>query len=216
MKIDLRKLPVFLISPGTGKYEHRVNEVMKRLSALGFEKVTHIQSVPDSNNTDSLTRTNLELMRNNTELTPFIILEDDCGFTESPLEIDIPADTDALYLGISKWVYPHAFETLGRGYHIRENQSQDFQEHPEYPNLVKLTATTSTHGIVFFSRQYLEAFMEHMNKVLPNHTPHDLVFATLQRHYNVYALKNPLVYQDATLGGQEAVTRLTFTPAGFR
>ncbi len=216
MKLDLRKLPVFLISPGTGKYEQRVSIVMHRLVSLGFQDIRQYKSVIDTNSTDSLTHTNIEILTNNIHSTPFIILEDDCGFTDVPLEIELPDDTDALYLGISKWVYPYSFDTLGRGYHIRENQPYDFSDIESYPNIVKLTGTTSTHGILFLSQHYATQFIQQMNKVLANHTPHDLVFATMQKYFNVFALKTPLVYQDVSLGGQEAVTRLVYTSRGFR
>ena len=49
-----------------------------------------------------------------------------------------------------------------------------------------------------------------MEPLLSRAIPHDLVFATLQPNHNVYALKNPMYYQDTTLGGQEDVTRLIY------
>ena len=194
MKLDLRTLPVFLISPGTGKYRARVHEVFQRIVDAGFDHVTFVRSAMDPHPTDSLTRT---------------VLEDDVQFDRLPSEVEIPDDADLLYLGVSKWVYPHTYETLGHGFHICENSPGHTTEISD--TVVRLHGTTSTHGIVYFGTRFKAEAVEKLTERLPYHTPHDLIFATLQSKYNVYGLKAPLVYQDATLGGQEKETRLRWT-----
>jgi hypothetical protein len=205
MLIDLTKLPVFLISPGTGKYATRLYEVFQRIVNAGFHNVTFVRSEPDPHPTNSLTRTVLKIFKEQTT-GPFIILEDDVQFEYLPTEVNIPEDTDLLYLGISKWIYPHSYETLGHGFHICENAPGHTEEISD--TLVRLHGTTSTHGIVYMNTAFKQEAIQKLTERLPYTTPHDLIFATLHTKYKAYGLKKPLVYQDAVLGGQELQTRL--------
>lgn len=215
MLIDLQKTKVYLISPATGKYTARLHTVFQTLVAAGFSRIEFVRSVPDATGTNSLTRTNLEIFKrelNSTE--PFLIVEDDCQIDTHCTQLEVPEDADAVYLGVSLWVYPHAYETLGKGYHIRENQPQDIQ--PVSNTLAKINGMTSGHAILFVNRDYIRRFIAHMEPLLPQTMPHDLVFATMQPQSKVYALKNPMFYQANALGGQEGVTKLRFNGQCYR
>jgi hypothetical protein len=215
MKLDLTKLPVFLVSPGTGKYEERVGEVFRRLVKAGFHTITFVRSTPDPNPTDSLTKTVIQILEAQAgHGVPFLIFEDDVQFEHIPSQIDIPEDADLLYLGVSKWVYPHSYETLGEGFHICENGQGHTTEVSD--TLVRLKGTTSTHGILYRGEAFKADAVEKLKERLAHHTPHDLIFATLHAKYNAYGLKEPLVYQDATLGGQELETRVRWNGGWYR
>jgi hypothetical protein len=223
MKIAIKDIKVYVVSPGTGAYSARLLTVFERLVATGFKRVEFFRALPsvsdpsskdpgisNTSATDSLSRTVLAILEH--ELVgrmrhPFIIVEDDVGIMTDIDHIDVPDNADALYLGVSKWIYPHKYETLGRGFHIQENS-------PEYVkdcgSVTRILGMTGGHAILFISPEYVRQFIAAMTARLPYSTPHDLVYATMHAKFNVYALKSPMFYQDAALGGQEAVTRLRY------
>lgn len=215
MLIDLHTTKVYVISPATGKYGTRFHTVFQTLVADGFSKIEFVRSVPDTSGTNSLTRTNLEIFKRELNGTdPFIIIEDDCAIDVHHTQIEVPDDVDAVYLGVSLWIYPHPYETLGKGYHIRENTSRDIQQISD--TLTKINGMTSTHAILFYNRDYMRQFIAQMEPLVAQTMPHDLVFATMQPSRKVYALKQPMFYQAQALGGQENVTRLRFNGQCYR
>lgn len=215
MRIDVKNTRVYLISPATGKYTDRLMTVFRRLVNAGFSNIVFQRAVQDPSGTNSLTRTNLEIFRKEVNSNePFIIMEDDCALWNDYSSIDIPDNADAVYLGVSLWIYPHPYDTLNKGYHIRENTAVDIQSIDEH--LTKINGMTSGHAILFVNRDYIRNFISLMEPLLPRTTPHDLVFATMQPQSHVYALKKPMFYQDTTLGGQENVTRLEFNGQTYR
>lgn len=211
MLLNVKELKIYLISPGIDKYKARVLTVFERLVTSGFNNIEYVKSVPGSNSTDSLSRTNLEIMKKelrNGCSRPFMILEDDVNILFEYDRIEVPDDADAIYFGVSQWVYPYAFNTLGNGYHIRTNSATDITD--TSPLLTRIKGMTSAHAILFINQEYIRRFINLMTDRLSYITPHDLIFATMHASYNVYALKNPMFYQDKSLGGQENVTKLCY------
>ena len=211
MILDLKTVKVYLVSPGTGKYRPRLHAVFERLVDAGYKNIEFFRSIPADNGSNSLTKTNIEIFKkemNND--TPFIIIEDDCQDYFKHDILTIPDDTDALYLGVANWVYPYSYETLGKGYHIREHTAEDHIDVDA--TVTRIRGMTSTHAVVYFSREYMRRFINSAQSLLDRGMciSLDLVFATLQHSSNVYALKKPIYYQDSTLGGQEVFTRIVY------
>ncbi|HET6347112.1 MAG TPA: hypothetical protein VFH51_19415, partial [Myxococcota bacterium] len=107
MKIDIREIPTFLLSPAvdTPKFSSRRSAVTGALQVAGFKSVTvvdgfwgpadavlacaytHLLAIEQA-----LTQTN--------PFRPFLILEDDSLLDpERPVVLDIPDDADACWLG---------------------------------------------------------------------------------------------------------------------
>lgn len=216
MRINLKDIKVYLISPGSNKYVKRLSTVHDRLVLAGFKRIEFVRSLPGTNVTDSLTRTNLAIMEAEFEggsCRPFIIFEDDIAIFNDVDSFEVPENADAVYLGVSKWVYPHGFETLGRGFHIRPNSGTDIKD--INADVTQIIGMTGGHGILFLGPEFTRRFFKSMSTRLEHSTPHDLVLATLHKDFHIYALKAPFVYQDAGLGGQEAVTRLVYNGIGY-
>jgi hypothetical protein len=214
MKLNIPTIKVYLISPGTGKYQPRVHTVFERLVNQGYTNIEFVRSIPDPIGTNSLTRTVLDILKK--ELSgdrPFIIVEDDCQVYFNTSTIECPDDADAVYLGVAKWIYPHSYTTLGQGLHIRPNTATDCPD--VHPQVTRILGMTGGHAILFLNREYIRKFMTCMEPLLAKTIPHDLVFATLQPSHNIYALKQPMYYQDASLGGQEDVTRLVYNGSHY-
>jgi hypothetical protein len=219
MLLNIKDITVYIISPGTDNYRTKLITVFERVIDEGFKNVTFFKSVAGPNKTASLTNTVIEIFKRELNYDkPFIILEDDCAFFTKYDQIEIPDTADVLYLGVSLWSYPYSVDTLYSMY--RPNivcNSIDTVE--SYNNtLVKIKAMTATHAILYISREFIRTFIDKMTDISKNidNLPHDLLFSSLHQSFNVYGLKQPMFYQDATLGGQEDVTKLTFDTECYR
>lgn len=211
MLLTLKQVKVYLVSPGHGKYRSRLQTVFMRLVDQGYTDIEFFRSVPDFSGSDSLTRTNIEIFKkemNNDR--PFIIIEDDCQILFDRDAVEIPDDTDAFYLGVANWVYPHTHDTIGKGFHIREHNEHDHIDVSQ--TVTQIRYMTGTHAVVYFNREYMRRFINLSEELLYKKMciSLDLVFATMQPSYKVYALKSPMYYQDGILGGQEGVTKLIY------
>jgi hypothetical protein len=219
MNIDIKKVRVYIISPGENKYRDRILTVIGRLIDEGFKNIIFFKSVEGPNNTASLTNTVVEIFKkeiHNNE--PFIILEDDCALFSRYDMIEIPHNCDTLYLGVSLWSYPYSEDTLysRNRPHIIHNSSSTVESYND--NLTKIKGMTSGHAIMFVSREFIRVFLNKIGLITKtiNDLPHDLLFSSLHLSFNIYGLKNPMFYQDSTLGGQEDVTKLTFNGECYR
>ena len=107
MLLDIKNITVYIISPGINNYRNKLLTVFERVVNEGFKRVVFFKSLPGPNKTASLTNTVLEIFKqelNNDK--PFIILEDDCAFFTKYDQIEIPENTDMVYLGVALWSYP--------------------------------------------------------------------------------------------------------------
>jgi hypothetical protein len=219
MKINLKDIEIYLISPGENKYRDRALTVLTRLIDEGYKKITYFKSLPGSNNTVSLTNTVVEIFkREMSNDQPFIIIEDDCGIFNKYDTIEIPDNLDILYLGVSNWVYPHVMETLSNRHrpNIFPNSANTIRSYNDM--FTKINGMCGTHAILYNSREFMRVFINKMNEIsstIPD-LPHDLLFAVLQNQFNAYAFKQPMFFQDSTLGGQENVTKLLFNGECYR
>lgn len=201
--MDLRRIKVYVISTGKGKYEQRLRDTLERLETRGFQNVEHVESVQDVNPTWSLTKTNLLILEK--AQVPFMIVEDDIQLEDEPLLISLPPpNAVAAYLGVSIWVYEP-------GKHIRPTTPEDTRSYDQ--EWVTIRGMTSAHAILFLDQSFLVHALVHIRAQI--NQPHDLVLATLQSSFPMYARKHPLFYQDKHQGGQEKETRLSWVQDRF-
>lgn len=219
MILDIKSLKVYIISPGENKYRQRVMTVFDRLLDEGFRNITFFKSLVGPNNTASLTNTVLEIFKQELKNDkPFMIVEDDCAFFTKYDKIEVPDNWDALYAGVSLWSYYYPLETLYTHPrpHIYPNSSSVVESYDS--NLTRIKAMTSGHAIIYNSREYMRTFIQKMGEISKkiDDLPHDLLLSVMASTFNVYGLKQPMFYQDSTLGGQEDVTKLTFNGECYR
>jgi hypothetical protein len=219
MILDIKNIKIYLISPAEGKYRDRALTVFGRLIDEGFKNIVFVRSLAGPNNTASLTNTVMKIFREELKNDkPFLIVEDDIAFFNKCDTIELPSDCDLLYMGVSLWSYCYSIETLYSNArpHIFPNSSSVVT--PYNDKLVRIKAMTSGHAILFNSREFIRTFMRHVDEISKNidDLPHDLLFSVLTSSFNAYGLKAPLFYQDASLGGQEGVTKLMFNGECYR
>tara|TARA_R110000868_G_scaffold288658_1_gene548934 strand:+ start:86 stop:769 length:684 start_codon:yes stop_codon:yes gene_type:complete len=129
---------------------------------------------------------------------PFVIYEDDCSkYRDFPDTIEIPDDTDFFYIGISKC----SMNSFSNHYGLY------FQHYN--PDIVRIYNMLSTHGMIICSALGAVAIQKAITESFFRDITWDITISQLQWHYNVYAFKNPLVFQDRLYGGCEDDTRFT-------
>ena len=135
----------------------------------------------------------------NKPFQPFVIFEDDVKkYNDFPANIEIPDDTDILYIGLSNC-------GMEKKKHCNTVCSKNIND-----NIIKVYNMLSLHGIIVCSirgllslqKCFLESYFK--NKIW------DIYTAQIQPYLNVYALKKPLVYQFREIGGQEKLTKINY------
>ena len=135
----------------------------------------------------------------NIPFQPFVIFEDDVKkHREFPLNIDIPDDTDILYIGLSR---------CGMNNRTAKNDVRFINVNED---VIRIYNMLSLHGIIICSVRGLLMIQKCMLEGYYKNTIWDIYTAQIQPYLNVYALKNPLVYQYEKIGGVEEHTKLTY------
>ena len=145
---------------------------------------------------------------------PFVILEDDVKkYREIPKEINIPDNTDILYIGLSNWGLTNK-ECDDPRCIIRPEQCKSEYGCVLFKNinseLGRIYNMLSTHGMLICSLKGMLLFQKCLLEDFFKDRPYDLSICKMQPHINVYALKEPLVYQYGKIGGHEFATKINF------
>lgn len=168
---------------------HEVNPIMKigklRSGASGFSKILDLACVNQDRSKP---------------FQPFAILEDDVKKNrEFPLDIEIPDDADILYIGISKC----GMDTRGCCHTVCfKNINED---------IIRVYNMLSTHGMIICSVRGLLTLQKCLIEGYSKNIQYDIIPSQIQPYINVYALKNPLVYQYEKIGGLEEETKINYS-----
>lgn len=199
MNLDLRKIPAIYINlqRDNGKNEYMYD----MLTELGFETIIRVEAseFPPDRHLAGCSFSHFNAL--NEIDPPFIIFEDDCRVKNFNPIIEIPDDTDAVYLGISSW---------GR---MNSHSGPFVQFEKVDDNLVRVYNMLSAHAILYFSREYASLCSK-----ISIHASHisdhqDIGFAEIQRYYNVYAFDDPLFYQTSSNGTDQKLSSYPTTEA---
>ena len=137
----------------------------------------------------------------NKPFKPFIILEDDTKkYRKFPSNIDIPDDTDILYIGLSKWGLKNTKNGHPNSVCFKNINA----------NIIRIYNMLSLHGIMICSLRGLLTIQKCMLEGYFKNIVWDVFTANIQPYLNVYALKNPLVYQYKLLGGEQTSTLINY------
>lgn len=185
MIIDLREIPVVWINLDSAT---KNAETMKtRFEKYGF-KNTHRKSgliIPPPPNTDKSIahfrgcgQSHIDILDDTNYKTPLLVLEDDVEFVDNfnPL-IEIPNDSDGIYLGIS-------------------HGNVHYQTCKKDENYLKIAGILAAHAILYVTDIYRKNMSEVGKHCLYNmNVPWDLGTANIQHHFNVYTPNSPMIYQ---------------------
>ena len=137
----------------------------------------------------------------NKPFQPFVIFEDDVKISSKgiPDQITIPDDADMFYIGLSR-------------YGIDSKQSIGFRYRSVDDNIVKIYNMLALHGVIICSLRGFSIFQKSLMNDYNLRRIWDLTICEVQNQLNVYALRNPLVYQWRPLGGNEGATGFSILP----
>jgi hypothetical protein len=175
---------VFICPDNSPKYTARKHTMQWMLQAIGFpeSQIIHFKSdpIPYPACLVKATRDILEKYMDE----PVLVLEDDLAYTNQCM-FEIPADTDAFYLGLSECA---AHPTRPCNYGVSQFQFVT-------PHTVRIMNMLSAHAVLYMTKRYKLAVIEVMNHALRSGIVNDVQLARLQPSYNVYGGVKPMFYQ---------------------
>jgi hypothetical protein len=139
--------------------------------------------------------------------SPFVILEDDVVVNQFEKSLEIPDDSQCVYLGISSWGFtPASDSNLARlNSLITDNTSL---------NIARIFNMLSSHSIMYIDMNYVDLLISRLEENFSGNTiessvekigmryfggtmlPCDVIMADQQYNNKVYALRDPIFYQD--------------------
>lgn len=185
-RIQVKDLPVIYICPGhNSKYIQRGETTLNLLKTIGFKDITHYKS-NTNNYPRCLLDATINILENNLNDSPLLIVEDDIGWT-GVTTVDIPQDADAIYMGISYC-----------GGHPTENTHIYYCDVKPYSNTqCRVYNMLSAHAILYISRKYKQAIIDELRKYSNNPRYHgDVIMSRIQKNYTVYGTLFPIFFQD--------------------
>jgi GR25 family glycosyltransferase involved in LPS biosynthesis len=202
MEIDLRKIPTFVInrSSATTRRKHISEELEKR--KFNYQIIEGIDCQPGY---IGCALSHLKVLSQIHLTPPFIIFEDDCSFTDDFVPIlDLPRETDCVYLGVSIWgMWPEIYERGIPYSTIATRYNSDF---------LQIHNMLSSHGIMYINDRLIKATCAKIVDNLIKPTNSDIAKAALQKDFIVLTPNRPFVYQDSRYGGHEKDTLLVLEP----
>lgn len=201
--MKLIDIPVIYICPDhNSKYSERKQYTQKLLETIGFKSITHYKSGTDAYPT-CLAKATIDILQNNLNDEPFILLEDDCEpflTLDSMTEITFPEDTDAFYLGFSRYGGSKT-RNHWEGNSVIEKYSSTY---------IRILNMLTSHAILYKSKKFKEAIIEIMNSIVGKLGYfNDVAISRIQPSYRVYGYYYPFFYQSAKFGNQASVQQAT-------
>jgi hypothetical protein len=200
MKINLRKLDTYYIN--LDKKEERRRSIEYTLNKMNFSSVTRISGIDCDDGKVGCARSQHKVLSDEKIHTPFLLLEDDCLFADNDImEIEVPDDADALFIGVSQWARYLNFSGPFLHYKVIDDE------------IVQVYNMLSGHAIIYLSEEYRKVcsrISKYCGYQLMDHM--DNGYAEIQKYYNVYSLNMPIFKQDGHNGG---VTSTKITEMGI-
>jgi hypothetical protein len=183
MKIDIRNFPTFYIN--MDKHKDRNADMIQLGKDVGFKEYSRLSGVAMPRHPRSgCAKSHHQILSKMN--SPTIILEDDCVIKNDSYIIEIPDDTDALYLGLSGWGFINSHSKLN---------NLEYERHEKYQGIYKINGMLATHSILYISPEYIDMATRIAKWSGDNDEHIDQGFALVQKYFNVYALKKPIFYQ---------------------
>jgi len=195
MKIDITQVHTLISTCNKPENVIRFNQVMQQLETLGFSTVSLVAG-PIMRPYQLGANLNAKNILNNTAL-PFIFMEDDATVILKnyyPV-LEIPDDTDVLYLGGAVHANKLVLETENLIYNKAYGFARSRLAYTEVnSDFVRIYNMYCTHAVLFVSEKGREIFLRQIT-MLPN-LPFDVTFSYAMEDLNVYMVRHPFFYQN--------------------
>ena len=189
LRLDLREIPTFVLNCAED-IEKRVfmHEQLSELE-LNFEFIRGQRVDPGW---VGVALGHLKILRLSRAKPPFLVLEDDCQFNDRfRHELDIPAEAEALYLGVSGFGLPKPGE-IGWG---KMNTVQWQAHDAQYLRVMNMLAR---HAVLYLDDGFCQAVIESQVEALTNrHFPHpgDIGLASLHASHTILSVRESMCRQ---------------------
>jgi len=203
VKFYLPDLPVLVLN--LPSRPDRAAHVRRGLASTGLPNVTFIPALSGQGPAAGATGYGAicEAFAARENFVPGIILEDDVSPTAHFQQlIQVPADADAVYLGLSNCSISPDRDMFQTGAVWRETK---------LPDIVQLLNMLSSHALLLCSRRYAVFMAKAMSYAAAKNMHYDIPVARRMHRFNVYAPRAPFFYQDAQVGGNEGATRVVLS-----
>lgn len=185
MQVDLREIPTVWINLDSAT--ENAKAMAEKLAEKGF-KHTHRKSariipapagtIPSNAHYVGCAQSHIDILKDESYSTPLLILEDDAEFSEDfqPI-LNLPDDTDGVYLGIS-------------------SGNINYQTKRYTPDYLRIGGILATHAILYITplfRKTMWQAAEHCINDLQQ--PWDIGASSVQFYTKVYTPNKPYFYQ---------------------
>jgi hypothetical protein len=217
-EISLRDLDYYFIN--LPEHTERCKSLVERLLKIGIDKesIYRIEGIRKKGISEDsvyvgcfhsqLKALKYALEKNKSSFKPFVILEDDAVINRFPSTIQIPKDAHSVYLGLSSWaldpqlktnlasngtvVYERINNEIVRIYNMLSSHAIMYLDIMHIKSLIDSLENNLNEGNVIFSKVQNIPMMYYGTPLLPC----DVIMANQQSISNVYALRDPIFYQD--------------------
>jgi hypothetical protein len=216
MKIILNNLKYYFLTVSKNNNE-RKEHILEEFNELNLKEVNPIpvsyfnenknlsnhQMKSKSGITGWLKIIDLASQEMGNNFQPFVIFEDDIKkYRKFPDSIEIPENCDLFYIGLSQWGMTDAKNGM--------NNSVCYNDIEDNDDVIRIFNMLSTHGILICSIRGMLTLQKCLLEDFYKNQGWDRSICYIQPYLNVYALKEPLVYQYGKLGGEELYTKINF------
>jgi hypothetical protein len=197
--LNLTKIPVYYIN--LDKDVEKRKNIENLLKGLGFKNVNRFPGILDETKKVGVAKSHNELLKylKNKKL-PCIVFEDDINIFDFKKEIEIPANTDAYYLGNSIFGLYN-----GVGKRKVSVSKYDQNSHRVYNML-------AAHAILYLNPDYVSFLAQATEFNLSIKTNQDKARAETMKYWNIYSSTRPMFYQN---GLHEQFTKIVLPGLKF-
>tara|TARA_B100002019_G_scaffold162679_1_gene140347 strand:+ start:876 stop:1517 length:642 start_codon:yes stop_codon:yes gene_type:complete len=190
--LDLREITAIYINLDSDT--ERNERMQSMLTEFGFKNVIRLSATEMPNRLAACSQSHYNALQ---EVDPpFIVFEDDCLIKNLNPVINIPDDSDAVYLGISSW---------GR-MNGHSGPCVFYEEVVDFPGISRVYNMLGAHAILYLSKEYVSLCSKISDWYCKEEYHQDIGFAEVQKYYNVYAFDDPIFYQTSSNGTDQKLS----------
>ena len=186
INLNLLEIPVHYINLKKDTEKNKL--ITENLKDLGFKKITRHEAIEHEKSLVGCSRSHHMVL--NQLQPPFILFEDDIVINKFMEKINVPKNSDAIYLGNSSW---------GR----KSSCSGPYLEYKKIDDsLYQIFNMLSAHAVLYLTEEYKNICSSIAHKfgyVYKNYQ--DIGFAEVQKYFNIYCFNEPLFFQSSNLPG---------------
>jgi len=203
MIVDLKNIKYYFLT--TGQDDQRRNHILTIFQKFDITEINPVMGInryqSGSIGMSRMIDRGLRDQDRTKSFQPFVIMEDDVSFyREFPENLEIPDESDMLFIGISKC-------GLLNGKDSEKIFAKNVKVGDSKEEIVRIYNMLTCHGIMICSASGANAFQRAVSEGFYSKWHWDLPVAAIQPYYKVYALKKPLVFQDAKYKGCQIATK---------